>query len=178
MPIDRMIRAARLDPSLYEEVERDLSATTQALLVVVVVSFIAALGSSVPFLGRPGQVMSMLVFGVLGAVVGWVIWSLVTYWIGTSLFRGTATPGELLRTLGFAYTPNILGFFGFIPCFGGLIGLVGAIWSLIAGIVAVRQALDFDTGKAVITVIVGWFALLLISIVLSLFGLGFLGVRP
>lgn len=174
MPIDRMIRAARLDPSLYEEVERDLNATTQALLVVMVVSFIAGLGGAIAVLNRPGQAISLLVLGVVGAVVGWIIWSFVTYWIGTSLFQGTATPGELLRTLGFAYTPNVLGFFGFIPCIGGLIVLAGAIWTLIAGIVAVRQALDFDTGKAVITVIIGWFVVAIITLVLSVLGLGFL----
>ena len=39
-----MIRAARLDPHLYEEVERDASATGQAALVVIIVSLAAGIG--------------------------------------------------------------------------------------------------------------------------------------
>ena len=50
----------------------------------------------------------------------------------------------MLRTIGFAYTPNILGIFAFIPCLGRLISLVRAVWALAARVIAVRQALDFD----------------------------------
>jgi predicted amidophosphoribosyltransferase len=44
---DRMIRAARLDASLYEEVERDETATTQALIVVIISSFCAGIGTAI-----------------------------------------------------------------------------------------------------------------------------------
>jgi hypothetical protein len=52
--------------------------------------------------------------------------------------------------IGFAYAPLILGI---IPCLGGL---VGSIWALIAGFVAVRQGLDFDNVKALLTVLIGF----------------------
>lgn len=169
MPIDKMIRAAMLDASVYEELERDTNATNQAFLVVFVVSFISALGSAIANIARPGQAITLLIGATVAAIIGWVIWSFVTYWVGTSLFGGTATPGELLRTIGFAYTPNILGFFVFIPCLGPLIALAGSIWSLVAGVVAVRQALDFDLGKAVITVIIGWVAVVILTFVFALF---------
>lgn len=65
-----------------------------------------------------------------------------------------------------------LGFFGFIPCLGGLIVLIGAIWSLVAGVVAIRQALDFDTGKAILTGIVGWVVIVVIYVVLAILGWG------
>ena len=41
---DRMIRAARLDVALYNEVEADLSATSQALTVVIISSVAAGIG--------------------------------------------------------------------------------------------------------------------------------------
>ena len=31
-----------------------------------------------------------------------------------------------------------------------------SIWLLIAGIIAIRQALDVTTGKAVLTAVIGW----------------------
>ena len=41
---NRMIRAAKLDVSLYEEVEADTGATGQAMLVVVLSSLAAGIG--------------------------------------------------------------------------------------------------------------------------------------
>jgi len=120
---------------------------------------------------RPNSYLTNKLIGV-AAIVGWAIWAFLTYWIGTALFGGTATYGELLRTIGFAYTPNALGIFGFIPVLGGIIAFVGAVWALIAGIIAVRQALDFSTGKAIVTAIVGWIVLIIIYAILGAIGLG------
>ncbi|MFQ6059464.1 MAG: YIP1 family protein [Anaerolineae bacterium] len=164
--IGRMIRAARLNIDVYEEVERDEAATTEALIVVVLVSLLAGVGSGLAtLLSRQagfGGAVGSLIFGVIAALIGWVIWAFLTYFIGTRLFGGTATWGELLRTLGYAYTPGVLGVFSFIPCLGALLAFVGAIWQLVATIVAVRQALDFDTTKAVLTCIIGWVILIII----------------
>lgn len=79
--------------------------------------------------------------------------------------------GQMLRVLGFAYAPQVLSI---IPCIGWLIG---AIWSLIAAFIAVRQGLDLDNTKAFLTIIVGFVAIVLISAVLGLIfgGLGALG---
>lgn len=174
MLTERMIRAAKLDLDLYEEVEADGEATPQALLVVVIVSVATGLGSGLAAAaaGRPDLVLGSLVGGVLVALVGWAIWSYVTYWIGTRLFGGTATYGELLRTIGFAYSPGVLRVFIFIPWLGGLVALAASLWSLVAGVIAVRQALDFTTGKAIATVIVGWLVMVAITVILGLLGFG------
>lgn len=172
MPIERMIRAVKLDPSVYDELEADRNATTEAFMVVTAVAFVSGLGGFISGIRNPGGAIAGLIAAVIFAVIGWVVWSYITYWIGTRLFHGTATPGELLRTLGFAYVPNALGFFSFIPVLGGLAAFVGGIWALIAGVIAVRQALDFDTGKALITVIIGWLVMMAIGLVLAVLGVG------
>ena len=79
--------------------------------------------------------------------------------IGDRILGGTATWGELLRALGFAQSPGWLGILAFLPLLGGLIRFAIAIWVLIAGIIAIRQALDFGTGKAILTAVIGWLAL-------------------
>ncbi|MBI4495145.1 MAG: YIP1 family protein [Chloroflexi bacterium] len=167
-----MIRAARLEADLYEEVEADTSATTQAFLVVVIVAIASGLGLLLAGRGGGG-----LVGGVVTAILGWLAWSFVTYFIGTRAFGGTATWGELLRTIGFAQSPGVLLVLRFIPVLGGLIGFAVFIWMLAAGVIAVRQALDVDTGKAVITVIIGWLAYVVVVAVLGLliFGASLLG---
>jgi hypothetical protein len=176
--INRVIRAAMLDVDLYEEVEADTSLTQEALMVVILVSIAAGIGG---FLGGivsgsiGGAILGLILAVVLG-IVNYYIWAYVTYFVGTNLFEGTADVGEMLRTLGYASGPRVLSILGFIPCVGPLVGLVGAIWALVAGVIAVRQALDFDTTKAVITVIIGWVIVLIITLVIgAVVGIGALG---
>lgn len=160
--VDRMLRAARLEVPLYEEVEADVTATNQALLVVAVVAVAAGIGQAIAAsMAEPASrgVVGPIVTGVLGALLGWIVWSYVVYFVGTRFMGGTATYGELLRTLGFAETPSILLIFSFIPVLGGLISLVALVWRIVAGFIATRQALDIDNTRTFVTILVGIFAL-------------------
>ena len=147
--LERMMGAARLDVSVYEEVEADRGATGQAAAVVAIVAVCSAIGSY----GHGGK-------GVIGAIVaaflGWLIMAGLTYVIGTKLFGGTADMGEMLRTLGFAQSPGVIAILGIIPFLGRLVVFAVAIWQLVTAVVAIRQALDFDTGKAVATAVIAW----------------------
>src|SRR5262245_8377543 len=129
-----MIRAARLDAALYEEVEADTSLTSQAATVVAIVAACQVVGMAIAMVmrgaGSVGQLLPNLVFDLIAPFIGWVVWSYTAYWIGTRLFHGTATPGELLRTLGFAQTPLVLGLLSFIPTVGAPLGIIGALWAL------------------------------------------------
>ena len=163
--LERMIRAARLDVDLYEMVEADSSYTKEAFFVVLLTAIATAIGSALAY--GSGGIISGLVSGILG----WVIWSAITLWIGTNITRGPQTQsdmGEMLRTLGYAHAPGVLKILVFIPVLGPVLALVGSLWQLIAGIVAIRQALDFTTGRAIGTVAIGWVAVLIISVILTL----------
>jgi hypothetical protein len=154
--VDRMRGAAMLDVATYEEVEHDQEATGQAAVVVVIVAICTAIGAI--WRGGPSIIM-----GPVSAILGWLLWSAITYLIGAKLLGGVATWGELLRTIGFAQSPGVLKIFGIIPLLGGLVRIVVAVWLLIAGIIAIRQALDFSTGKAVITAFLGWIAMVALA---------------
>lgn len=160
--IERMLGAARLDIATYEEVEHDSTATGQAAMVVGIVAICAAIGAA-----REGGALG----GLLSAYIGWLTWSAVTYLIGDKLLGGTATWGELLRTLGFAQSPGVLYILAFIPGFGWLIRLVVALWILVAGVIAIRQALDFSTGRAILTGVLGFLAYALVAAVFAFLGL-------
>jgi len=41
------------------------------------------------------------------------------------------------------------------------------IWLLVTGVIAIRQALDFTTGKAILTAVVGWLAVVIVMSVLG-----------
>ena len=112
---DRIIRAAKLDVSLYEEEEADKGAMGQAMQVVVLSSVAAGIGS----IGVGG--IGGIVVGTLAALVGWYIWAYLTYFIGTKLLAEPQTKadhGELLRTIGFSSAPGMIR--EYLPCRSGL----------------------------------------------------------
>jgi hypothetical protein len=151
---NRIIRAAKLDVDLYEEVEADKSALGQAMGVVVLSSIAAGIGS----ITRTGLLGMLMV--VVVALIGWYIWAYLTYFIGTKLLpepQTKADHGELLRTIGFSSSPGLIRVLGIIPGLQGIVFPIAAIWMLVAMIIAVRQALDYtSTLRAVGVCAIGW----------------------
>ena len=151
---NRMIRAAKLDVNLYEEVEADKGAMGQAMGVVILSSVAAGIGT----VGTTG--IMGLVLGTVVALAGWFIWAFLTYYIGTRLLAEPQTKsdyGELLRTIGFSSSPGVLRVLGIIPILGNILNFIIGIWMLVAMIIAVRQALDYkSTWRAVAVCLIGW----------------------
>ena len=151
---DRMIRAAKLDVNVYEEVEADKSAMGQAMWVVVLSSVAAGIGS----IGTTG--IYGLLIGTIVALIGWFVWAFITYFVGTKILSEPQTSayyGELLRTIGFSSSPGVIRVLGIIPFLGWIINIIAGIWMLIAMVIAVRQALDYkSTGRAVGVCLIGW----------------------
>jgi hypothetical protein len=158
---DRMIRAAKLDAQLYEEVEADKEAMGQAMGVVVLSSVAAGLG------GFGGAGVSEIVLLTIATLLGWYIWAALTYFIGTRFLPGAQTKadlGELLRTIGFSSSPGLLRVLGIIPGLARPVFLVASIWMLVAMVVAVRQALDYEsTSRAIGVCVIGWIIQLAIA---------------
>ena len=158
---DRMKGAALLDNATYEEVEADTTATGQAAVVVVLGAIASGIGMA---RGGAGGIIA----GVIGSLLVWVVYAGMTYLIGDKVLGGTATWGELLRTLGFAQAPRVLAVLGIIPGMQWIVASVVSVWVLITGVVAIRQALDFSTGKAVATALLAWIAAMIPMAVLGL----------
>ena len=144
----RMHGAAMLNVDTYEEVEHDETATGQAAAVVLIVALCQAVGGSGAGLFAAGQ-------AAIVAIVGWLVWAGITYLVGDKIFQGEATWGELLRTLGFAQAPGVLYLLDIVPFFGWIASAVATVWIMIAGFVAIRQALDIGNGRTLLTILVG-----------------------
>ena len=163
-----MVRAAKLEVNLYEEVEADKQAMGQAMGVVVLASLAAGIGS----VGTTG--IRGLLLGTVAALAGWFIWAVITFFVGTKLLPEPQTEadyGELLRTTGFSSSPGVLRILGVVPLLGTIIFVVCGIWMLAAMVIAVRQALDYkSTWRAVGVCFIGWIIQsVLFWIVFSLF---------
>ena len=150
----RIIRAATLDATVYEEVEADRDAIGQAVGVVVLASIAGGIGS----IWRVGP--GGIVTGTITALLLWLFWAFLTYIIGTKLLpepQTKASYGELLRTIGFSSAPGMIRVLGIIPGLSGIVFFLAGIWMLATMIIAVRQALDYEsTWRAVGVCIVGW----------------------
>jgi hypothetical protein len=180
---DRIVRVIKLDKSVYAEVETDPAATSQAAIVVAIVALLSAIGGglSTVVTAEGRGFVGAFVAALLSAFIGWLVWSAVTYFVGTSLFKGEATLGEMLRVIGFAQAPQVLGVLSFIPCVGWLFSLAGWLLSLYTGFLAIQEGLDLDTGKTIATVVIGWIVAFIVSLVIGLilgvgaFGAGMVG---
>ena len=173
--IGRMIGAARLSVSTFEEVEQDRGATVQALLVVVLVTIAGLIGGMLS--GDELDIVQGIVFGAIRGVGAWALWALVTWIIGSTILKTPETNanwGELARCTGFAQTPGLLNVFIFVPGVGLVIGLVVFIWQIAAMLTAVRQALDYtSTWRAFFVVVISFIpVIILVAILASILGIG------
>ena len=151
--LNRIYRAIKIDPDLYEEVEHDKSATFQAASVVVLSSLAAGIGAI--HLG-----VSNFVLGPILSLVSWYFWAFLIYIVGTKLFPDKETKsdhGELLRTIGFSSAPGIIRVFGFTPELMTVTFIGSSFWMLACMVVAVKAALDYESlWKAFGVVVVSW----------------------
>ena len=168
---NRIIRAAKLDVQLYEEVEADQSATGQAMTVVILSGAAAGIGSAAAFN------LTNFLIGTIAALVAWYVWAFLTYFIGTRLLAEPQTRAdhrELMRTIGFSSAPGLIRVFGIIPGLRDLLFLVAGIWMLVAMVIAVRQALDYtSTGRAIGVCVIGWvFQIIILLLAVSIMSPG------
>jgi hypothetical protein len=157
----RIIGIFKLDVKTFEEIEHDSNATSQAAIIVAIVALLSAFGAGIGATIQKTGFFGSFFGTLIWVFVGWVLWSAVTWFIGTKLFGGQATLDEMLRVIGFAHAPQFLAI---IPCIGAIIG---GIWSLIAGFIAVRQGLDLDNLKTLITILVGFIIVVLGYVLIS-----------
>ena len=169
--VNRILRASKLDTRLYTEVKADPGTMGQALGAVLLASLAAGVGNVVQ-----GQ-LTGLVRGIVATLLGWYIWTSLTYVLGAKLLPTPQTATSyraFLRTLGFASAPGLLRALGVVPGLAGLSLLLAVVWMLAATALAVRQALDYtSTLRALAVCLPGWlvYVLLMLFLVL-LFGGG------
>ncbi len=156
----RMMGAAQLEVRIYKEVELDTHATGQAMAVVVLSSLAQGVGA----FAQGG--LRGLALGAVTALIGWCVWATIIYVVGTKVLPEPQTRsdiGELLRTTGFAASPGLLRVLGLVPGLGFWIVVAVSVWMFMAMVIAVRQALDYESLERTVGVcLIGWFLQLVI----------------
>ncbi len=161
--ISRMIGAARFNIATYEEVEHDANATAQAGLIVMAAALISGLAT------YPVDGWDNVGGTFVQVFMSWLVTSALAYLVGTKLIPGKETQSsveELLRTIGFAHTPYFLWMLAIVPILGAFAVLIGSIWAFVAQVVAIRQALDISTGRAIAVILLSFVVLIVFAIIL------------
>jgi hypothetical protein len=170
--LDRIIQrgkdVATFNTRTYAEIARDPNALPEAAIVVATVAISAGLGNVI-------HGANSLIAGVILSLLGWVISSAIIYFIGTRITGTPTTSGSvesILRTLGYASTPNVLLFLGFIWIIGPMVVFLLGLWTLATTILGIRAALDMTLLRAAITGLIALVAAGLVQILLSwIFGI-------
>lgn len=164
---ERIVRVLSLEAEVFSDIEHDEGATGQAAIVVAVSAVLAAIGASL----RADSLTTGFVTVLIWALLGWYLWSAVTYLIGTKLFGGEATMGEMLRVIGYAQAPRAFGVLTFLPLVGFAILLLTFFYTLGTSFMAIREGLDIGPGRTLLTAFLGWLAYLVgLGVILALVG--------
>jgi hypothetical protein len=140
----QILSALVLDPSIYEYVEARRSNTAAAVLVVIASSLAAGIGAS----GLAGPTLTSLALVTGVALATWLAWAGLILYVGGLILPERQTRvdyGELVRTIGFAAAPGLFQLFGLFTIITVPVFVVSWIWMLASMVVAVRQALDFQS---------------------------------
>jgi hypothetical protein len=172
MLTQRIIGAFTFRKGVYAEVEQDASFTNTAWILVAVVAFLNQLGSA-----ASSNLLNWLLGAIVGtifAVIGFAVAALVINWVGRAVFKADVTFHELVRTLGLAYVWQVIGVLGIISilsaglsCILAPVMIIAVILMIVAWFIAAKEALDLEWGQTIVTVILGWLALVVITLVIG-----------
>ncbi len=146
--VGRMVRALRLDATLYREVAGPGGSTRQATLVVLLTA--AAAGTEVWWVGASGAGLIAITH-----MVAWPVWAAGLWLVGVRLRTPSGeTPGfqQVARAIAFAQTPGV--FFALSPFLlwtleplAGTVRSLVFVWVMVGTLLAVRESLELSNGR-------------------------------
>tara|TARA_B110000971_G_scaffold171940_1_gene176760 strand:+ start:555 stop:1076 length:522 start_codon:yes stop_codon:yes gene_type:complete len=161
--LNRIYRSIKIDPEVYDEVQKDKNATIAAGIVVILSSLAAGIGAS--HLGGVNFFLAPVL-----SLVTWFVWAYIVYFIGVKLFpdaKTKTTHMALLRSIGFSSAPGIIRIFGFNENLMTVMFVGSAFWMLACMVVAVKQTLNYKSlWKALGVVIIAWFTQAFVLIII------------
>jgi len=171
----RMIRAAKLDQTFYDEIINDPASQGHSVWVVALLAMATGYGM---FSRAGGTAVNV---GLAVTFFSWYVWAFTIYFTSNHLFG--ATPSRMdrktvLRVMAFASAPGILRIFGVIPNMSVLVFLGTSAWTILAGAIGIKKVYQLThMGKALILCAATWLVVLFVQIFFmimffSVFGVG------
>lgn len=165
--VSRVIRLARLDTTVFDEVRDDPAELVPSLIVAAVSAVLAGLGAllwwQVVFDAEPDNLLiNTLILGSIFLFGMHLVSALVVYVVMAQMFRTTADVQTLLRTMGYAAAPMALSVLMFLPVIYPVFSLVPLALMLLFSIYAVQSATGADSNQVVTATVIGFTVMVLV----------------
>jgi hypothetical protein len=173
---ERLSGVIGLKRPVYESLQHDPEATSQSWWIVVLLGLangiawiitpivatfpsmtdemardVAPLIAAFTFDTTERQITA-LAAAILLTILSWYLWSWLLRVIGNRVAGSTGrkvTSAEMRRLVGWGYSPTLASFLTPIPVLGPLLATLGAFWTLVTGVMAVRTAFGVGIWKAI-----------------------------
>jgi len=158
--------ALRLDPAAFTNVVNAPNGLRIAILVLVGSGLSHVLGQSVALVANrvpPWRFVLSIGLGtaIFAASVG--VWAGALTAAGTLAFGHPAPFADVIKIVGLAHAPRLLGFVVLTPYFGSGIGVALTVWTFLALAVGARATFGFTLPEALVALGAAWIVTELLS---------------
>ncbi len=172
--INRLVRLAKLDTTVFDEVRDDAQELVPSLIVLVVSALLGGLGmflfwTVVADIEPDSAFLNHVVLGALFFAGMYAVAVLVVYVVMAQFFKTSADVQVLMRTMFYASAPFALSLFMFIPFLWPVFAIVPLALMFVMMIYAVQSATAADSTQVVMATTIGFAVMVLI--------LGFIAVQ-
>jgi hypothetical protein len=191
---ERLAGIVGLKRATYEGIRHDGTATSQSWWIILLLGLSQgiALVTTPLFVEFPGmsdeltrevedfaaqftfETTDQQVLGLAASIAGIILTWYLTSWllrsIGNRLTRGSGSPvtaWEMRRLVAWGYSPSLAWYLLPIPIVGPMLALLGWIWSLVTGIMAVRVAFGVGIGQAIVIRVAAFLAAIGVAILVA-----------
>jgi hypothetical protein len=156
-----LLRLARLDLTVFDDVKDDVSATVPILAVAVVASFLSGLGSWLwwTFEDFPDAGEVFIKSFLIGSILQVGVWFLWVYIAAMVLSRGLGVAADLnrlLRTMGLAFAPMGIAVLMLISFLTVPFGVIAVAATVGLTYVAIQAATDAQPQQVMLANVVGF----------------------
>jgi hypothetical protein len=165
--MNRLIRLAKLDTTVFDEVRDDERELVPAVVVAVVCAFLAGLGALlwsqiIPDLDLKSTVVNQFILGSIFLAVLYGVAALVVYVVMAQMYRIQADLMAIVRTMGYAALPLGLSVLMFIPLIFPLFAIVPLALLYVMMIYAAQSATGAESSQVVVAVTIGFSVMVLV----------------
>lgn len=166
--LNRVMRLARLDTSVFDEVRDDANELVPAIIVAAISCLLAGIGSFLYWQIGPGYdgpekiFINTLLLGTIFMIAIYAVAILVVYVMMAQVYKVQADLYSLFRTMGYAAIPLSLSVLMFLPVVFPLFALAPLGLLLVFMIYAVQSATNADSDQVVMASFTGFAVMCLI----------------
>lgn len=160
MVVNRVMRLARLDTTVFDEVRDDPNELIPSMLVAAISALLAGLGAflfwQLSDVELDNMFLNTVIFGTIFMVAMYAVAVLVVYVVMAQMYKVPVDLQSLFRTMGYAALPLALCILMFIPVIYPLFSLAPLGLLLVYMIYAVQSASNADSTQVVLSSFIGF----------------------